>query len=84
MITLHSIDFENNGKKLVFDYSFDASFSKYFNESEPLYVEYDSDVRAVPESVLVVPFLSNVLPIRLVPGSGCERGRRRCRFCESG
>jgi len=63
MLKLDGFRLENGGKRVVYNYSYDSTISKYFNPKEPFFVEYDLDVSGVPESILVVPFLANFAPI---------------------
>lgn len=62
-LKLNTIRFENEGKRIAYDYEYDVSISKYFNNSEPFFAEYDTDVSDVPLSIAIVPFLANFLPI---------------------
>ena len=68
MLNLRHIEFENNGKRVVYQYTFDASLDKYFKKSNLFFSEYDVDVSMVPHSVLVVPFLANFTPISWFAG----------------
>lgn len=60
---LNSINFEDNGKKICYDYSVDKPFSKYFNLNNLYYSKYQVDVSQIPNSIAVIPLLSNVMPI---------------------
>jgi hypothetical protein len=63
MLDLESIRLEEEGKKVVYRFSCDKSISRYFSKEKTLWVDYDTDVSAVPESLLIIPFLANVLPV---------------------
>ena len=52
---------ENNKVYYKFDYS--ENLQKYFNPKEEFFIEYDDGLSTVPDSILVIPFLCNVLPI---------------------
>ena len=62
-VKLISANFENEGKKITYQYTIDRSISKYFKASNPFYVEYDIDVSETPCSIAIIPFLSNIMPI---------------------
>ncbi|RZJ70834.1 hypothetical protein [Flavobacterium sp.] len=68
MLELHGLKFENDGKRIVYDYSYDSSLSKYFNKKEAFFVEYTIDVSQIPTSLAVVPFLANFVPISWFAG----------------
>ena len=56
------------GKNRVeFDYSCDREVRKYFSK-ENFYAEYSIDITNVPASILVIPFLGNILPISWFAG----------------
>jgi hypothetical protein len=68
MIKLHGIQFENGGKRIVYDYAVDRSVEKYFKKKPKLFAEYDVDVSLVPPGILAIPFLANVMPIAWFAG----------------
>lgn len=63
MFKLKGIAFENEGKKIIYDYEYDLTLSKYFNKSQLFFVEYDKDISETPLSIAVIPFLSNLITI---------------------
>lgn len=63
MLTLNKIKFTDNGRKVIYDYSVHDTIKKYFSKEHLLYAKYNVDVSQVPLSILIIPFLSNVLPI---------------------
>jgi hypothetical protein len=60
---LHSINFKEDGKKIVYDYSYDTKIKSYFKLKNPYYVFYDQDVSQTPLSLAIIPLLSNIMPI---------------------
>ncbi|AUP77268.1 hypothetical protein [Flavivirga eckloniae] len=60
---LNKISFEDDGKKICYDYSVAKSFSKYFNLNNPYYSKYQINVSDIPESIAVIPLLANLMPI---------------------
>ena len=61
-VRLNKIEVEKNIIKYKFSVS--CGLSKYFNTNE-MFVEYqeDIDLNDIPESILVIPFVSSVLPL---------------------
>ncbi len=50
------------GNKLIFHYQISGEWKKFFGEEE-FFVEYDQEIKDVPDSIKIIPFLCNVLPI---------------------
>lgn len=63
MFILDKIALSNQGRTISYDYEISKSIAKFFNNKEKLFVTYDSDVTAVPQSISVIPLLANVMPI---------------------
>ncbi|GHV87260.1 hypothetical protein AGMMS50255_5560 [Spirochaetia bacterium] len=70
-ITLSGI--EKTGNRVKYNFSYSDDLKEYFNPAEEFYIEYDLDkmpvrqtIADVPDSVLAIPFLCNVLPIAWV------------------
>lgn len=63
MIKLKDIKFENEGKRIIYNYDYSAEVAKYFSANEAFFVEYDVDVSKIPLSIAVIPFLANMIPI---------------------
>tara|TARA_R110002033_G_scaffold143840_2_gene181949 strand:- start:21327 stop:22601 length:1275 start_codon:yes stop_codon:yes gene_type:complete len=72
MIKLDAILFSENGRKISYDYSFSAGTQKFFNKNNPYYCIYDADVSQVPQSIAVIPFLSNTITIAWFAGFDIE------------
>jgi hypothetical protein len=68
MLELNTIKLTHNGRKVSYQYSYAKQLKKYFNSEQMLYVHYDQDVSAVSESLLVIPFLANMMPIAWFAG----------------
>ena len=66
-IRLNKIDV--SGRRVVYDYTAGDGAKKYFNFSQPFFIEYDEDISMVPAAILVIPFLVNVLPVAWLTGS---------------
>ncbi|MDD4376366.1 MAG: hypothetical protein PHR25_06290 [Clostridia bacterium] len=60
IIKIKSINSENNIVKV--NYEVTGDIKKFFNDSV-FFNEYYSDISGVPEEILVIPFVANVLPI---------------------
>ena len=59
-LTLTSI--ERNGQTATYQYKLTGEWKKYFR-SKSFAVDYGIDISTIPEGVLVIPFLANILPI---------------------
>lgn len=51
-----------NGKRVIYHYSVTGEWAKYFSDQRTSFIEYDSDISCVPDSVLAIPFVCNILP----------------------
>ncbi len=51
------------GNKLIYDYSVSDDIKMFFKPGISFYVEYEEDISDVPYGILIIPFLTNVLPI---------------------
>lgn len=60
MITLKKIDRSTNSVSYQFDYP--ENLGSVFNHSE-LKFEYDVNITSVPDSVILIPYISNLIPI---------------------
>ncbi|NMH29514.1 hypothetical protein [Flavobacterium silvaticum] len=67
MVTVKGINYSSDGKTITYDYDVSAAVSKYFT-SEKLFVSFDADVSQVPQSIAIVPLLSNLMPIAWFAG----------------
>ena len=63
MITLNKISISENGNRVDYSYSASSESIKFVNEDEMLFISYEESVISVPNSILVIPFISNWLPI---------------------
>lgn len=50
-------------KTISYDYELGEEWKNKLNEKEKMYAKYELDVTNVPDSIAVIPFLSNILPI---------------------
>lgn len=54
------------GNKVSYDYEYPASWIDYFDKKEDnLFFEYDFNVETIPQSLLAVPFVANMLTISM-------------------
>ena len=63
MIKLHQIVFANKGRRINYEYEVSTSVQKFFDKKQLFYSSYGIDVSTTPESIAVIPFLSNIMPI---------------------
>ena len=59
-IVLNKIEKENN--KVCYKFSVSNGLQKYFSDS-PFEIYYPDSIEGIPDAVLAVPFVCNVLPI---------------------
>lgn len=57
---------EKKGSTVTYQYQLTGEWKQYFNEKEKFTIDFGVDVSAVPEGVLVIPLVANVLPISWV------------------
>lgn len=72
MLRLNKIGFEEGGKQITYRYSASAGVEKFLNRKKTFYAKYGVDVSGVPESIAVIPFLANWLPIAWFAGFDIE------------
>lgn len=72
MLKLNKISLSDDGNRINYDYSIEKSADKYFNKENIFYAKYDVDLNQVPNSILVIPFIANVLPIAWFAGFEVE------------
>lgn len=60
-IRINDIRIENNNR-VVWSYEVEGEWSSCFTDLRESYAEYDVDLLAVPLSILVIPFICNILP----------------------
>lgn len=61
-IRIDRIDIENKNR-IVYSYSVQGEWAKYFSQQRTAFVEYDADISSVPDAVLALPFVCNILPL---------------------
>ena len=54
---------ERTVSKVMISVSVQGAWSCYFNKSVSAWIDYYTDISSVPDSVLLVPFVANILPI---------------------
>ncbi len=73
MLVLNDIILADDGKKVSFNYEASNNFTKkYFNFHDTYYIKYNTSISDVPTSILVIPFISNILPIAWFAGFDIE------------
>ncbi|PRR76501.1 hypothetical protein [Clostridium thermopalmarium] len=58
---INKVIIQNN--RLDCDYTIMGEWKKYFNEKESFFIEYSKSIMDVPESIAIIPFLCNFLPM---------------------
>lgn len=59
-IKLEKIEKKEN--KVIYSFIVSSNIKKYFNE-EKFFIEYDTNIEDIPDSILAIPFVSVMLPI---------------------
>lgn len=72
LLKIQPINYEDNGTKIVYGYTYSKGISKFFNSKNPFFVSYNDDVSNIPNSIAVIPFLANVVPIAWFAGFDIE------------
>lgn len=65
-VKIKSISLDEAGHRIKYQYEIPRDLKKYFKED--FFVRYDVSVENVPESILVIPFVANLLPISWMLG----------------
>lgn len=65
MDSLKIIDIQINDNRVNYNYDFDGKWKELLLD-EKMFCEYDINLDNVPKSILIIPFLCNVLPISWV------------------
>lgn len=55
-----------NNNKVIYDYTAEGMIADYLKLDEEFFIEYSEDISDVSKSILVIPFLCNMLPISWV------------------
>lgn len=66
-LTLEQLELTHSNKQIEYKYSTDKAISKFFSDNL-FFAKYNTNLKSVPESVLVIPFLANVVPISWFAG----------------
>ncbi|MFJ7756110.1 peptidase [Peribacillus muralis] len=66
-IILDEIRVKNN--RVDFFFTPSKNLQKYFKENNNLFIEYNYDITDIPSSILVIPFLSNIIPLTWIADS---------------
>lgn len=63
------IGVQKKENRIIYDYEAYGDIEKYLIKEKKFYIEYDENIEKVPESILVIPFLCNILPIVWITNS---------------
>lgn len=60
---------EINKNRVDYFFSVSDNLMKFFNEELHMFIDYDEDITDIPMSILVIPFVSNVMPLMWITNS---------------
>lgn len=63
-VVLKDIFIDKN--RIEYNYEATGIIKNFLNLNSPFFIEYDEDISKIPKSILVIPFLCNMLPISWV------------------
>lgn len=63
MFKISQSNFSADGKTITYNYEVSRDIAKYFNKKESFYITYDQIVSGVPENIIMIPLLANVMPM---------------------
>lgn len=63
---LDEVRLDSSGNKILYYYKMTDDIKKYFKED--FFAEYDIHLNEVPESILAIPLLANIIPISWIAG----------------
>lgn len=49
--------------RIDYDYEVQGEWSRYFNDTDKLFIEFSEKISDIPQSIAVIPLLGNILPI---------------------
>ena len=56
-------EIQKNKNRIDICYDIKGDWKKYFNLNNNFFIEYERDVEEVPNSICIIPFIANILPI---------------------
>ncbi|WP_174734420.1 hypothetical protein [Mesobacillus harenae] len=71
-----------NSKSVVINFSAGPELKRFFHQ-QSFFAEYDINIEAVPKSILVIPFLTNILPVAWANGIDIYVDELDCEFNEA-
>ncbi|NBV38694.1 MAG: hypothetical protein EBS00_03880 [Verrucomicrobia bacterium] len=63
MILLRGYKFSEGGCRIDYDYTATGRAARFLNPSENFFVRYDVDVSGCPPSIVLIPFISNLITL---------------------
>lgn len=82
-LRLKQLKVDQGGTLVTYEYSVTGEWKRYFSRKEVFTIDYGVDVSSVPDGILVIPFLANVLPMSWVCDAEINIGEIEKDFYES-
>ncbi|WP_369900598.1 peptidase [Bacillus manliponensis] len=67
ILTLNEIILEKN--RIDFFFNIEGGLKKYFRKQNQMFLEYNHSISGVPNSILCIPFISNIMPLIWITNS---------------
>ena len=61
ILKINKINKKKNEVK--YEYEFTGLWNRYMNVDENMYIRYETSIEDVPDELLIIPFICNILPI---------------------
>ena len=71
-LKLNSITYSHNNQQINYAYSGDKKVMDFFKSDNTLYSKYPVEIHNIPESIAIIPFVCNVMPIAWYAGFNIE------------
>jgi hypothetical protein len=71
-IVVDGLRLSEDGRRIDYQYTVSGGAAKYFEGCPTFYAQYETDISSVPESLLMIPLVANLMPIAWFAGIAVE------------